>query len=138
MIQKGLITAKSRVIALYSTMSVDEAVKKMTKGHFQMVPVLEKESGRYLYSLSAQDLLNFIVATGSYERALPLPLSNVPIDRLILPCKADDDLDSMLDLLANQNYVPVVDNSGIFQGIITRKKVIYMLIEQNQSSQQEE
>ena len=137
MIPKELVTAKSRVISLYSTMSVEEAVKKMTKGHFQMVPVLEKDSGRYLYSLSAQDLLNFIVSTGSYERALPLPLSNVPIDRLILPCVLDTDIDSMVDLLANQNFVPLVDGSGIFQGIITRKKVIYMLVEQNQSNREE-
>lgn len=128
MIPKDLITPKSRVITLYSEMTIREAVDKLSKGRFQMVPVLEKDSGRYLYSLAASDLLKHIVALGSYEKAIGDPISSVPVERLIIPCKSDISMNALVDLLANQNYVPLVDEGGIFSGIITRKKVLYRLL----------
>ncbi|MCR5491346.1 MAG: CBS domain-containing protein [Bacilli bacterium] len=109
-------------------MTIEESIQKMNKGRFQMVPVLEKESGRYLYSLSASDMLNHIINVGSYEKALHDPIASIPVDRLIVPCTNDIGINGLIDLLANQNYVPLVDGGGIFQGIITRKKVLYRLM----------
>jgi predicted transcriptional regulator len=128
MIPKQLVTPKSRVTTLFSDMTIRQAIERMNKSRFQMVPVLEKDSGRYLYSLAASDILKHIVTAGSYEKSLDNPISRIPIDRLIIPATNDISMEMLVDLLANQNYVPIVDNGGIFGGIITRKNDLYHLI----------
>lgn len=38
--------------------------------------------------------------------------------------RANADMESLLDCAINQNFVPVIDDSGYFIGIITRKEII--------------
>ena len=43
------------------------------------------------------------------------------------PVFADSDMEDLLDKAMNQNFVPVVDDNGIFIGIVTRKDVLLYL-----------
>lgn len=38
--------------------------------------------------------------------------------------KISSTLESLMDLIENQNFVPVVDDNDIFIGIVTRKSVL--------------
>lgn len=38
--------------------------------------------------------------------------------------KDQNDLDTMLHLLVDRNYIPIVDNNRVFQGIVTRKSML--------------
>lgn len=127
MLAKELVTKKAKVEFLYSDILVSEALEKMEKKRYAMIPVLERVSNRYLYSLSEGDLLRFICQVGSLRRANKKPLSAVTIERLIVPVKEEDDVSALIDLSANQSYIPLIDNAGVFKGIVTRKSIIYYL-----------
>ena len=121
---KELATPKSKVLILYNDLSIGEAIKIMNKRKYQMIPVVERNSNRYLYSVSSRDILVKILNEKDLNAVLEEPLSSVAIDRLIIPCQADTDIGDLLDLIVNQNYVPLVDANGVLQGIVTRRALI--------------
>ena len=123
-----LATRKAKVEFLYSDILVKDAFDKLEKKRFAMIPVLERKSNRYLYSLSEGDILRFIVETGNLRKAGKKPLSRVSIDRLIVPVKEEDDVSALFDLAPNQSYIPLIDENGVFKGIVTRKSIIYHLL----------
>jgi CBS domain-containing protein len=48
--------------------------------------------------------------------------------RLHIAVRSTAELDELAELIVNQNFIPVVDDNGIFLGIVTRKAVIYYLL----------
>ena len=44
--------------------------------------------------------------------------------------RIDKDVNDLIDLIVNQNFVPVEDDKGVFIGIITRKSVMDYLIKE--------
>ena len=41
-------------------------------------------------------------------------------------------MEALIERISNQNFVPVVDDRGVFIGIITRKDVIYIFVYQEE------
>ena len=125
---KELIINKSKVVTLYSDMTIKEALDTVLKSNLSCIPVLERDSKRYLYSISAYGLLRK-VSEGDKEKVYGEPVSKVLVERLLVPCRIDTDARALVDLVVNQNFVPIVDEKGIFQGIVTRKAVINYLVD---------
>lgn len=119
-----LITAKSKVDFVYSDNTLDEVLTRFSKKRYSMVPVLERGSGRYIYSISSFDVLMHLLKNKDVEQAKKEPLSSVSIDRLIVACTKDGDIEEVVDLARNQNYVPIVDSKGQFLGIVTRASLL--------------
>ena len=93
-----------------------------------MIPVIERNSARYLYSVSSGDLLHHLVLNGDIKKVLDDPLSTVRIDRLTLSCNEDVEVTELFDLAVNQNYIPLVDGNGTFRGILTRRAILSYLM----------
>ena len=125
---KELATPLKRVQILYSDFTLDEAIKKMDKCHYSMIPVIERNSGRYLYSVSAGDILRRVVTDGDVAATLKVPLSSLRIDRLVPSCNEDVDVTELYEFAINQNYIPLVDSTGTFRGILTRRSLLTYLI----------
>ena len=121
---KDLATQKANIVRLTSDMSIEEALKIILKSNLSSVPVIEKDSNRYLYSLSSTALLKKIVAAKDDLSVYKEPISTVTLERFIVPCSLETNIESLIDLVVNQNFVPLVDSAGVFQGIVTRKAVI--------------
>ena len=127
---KNLLTPKTKVEYLYNDITVGEAIAKMKRRRYALIPVLERNSNRYLYSISSSDLLYKIMQIGDVKKAEALPLSEVEINRLVIPAPQVKDIESLGDLLSSQNFVPIVDEKGIFLGLVTRRSVFnYLLTE---------
>ena len=127
---KNLLTPKTKVEYLYNDITVGEAIAKMKRRRYALIPVLERNSNRYLYSISSGDLLYKITEIGDVKKAESLPLSEVEINRLVIPAPQVQDIESLGDLLSSQNFVPIVDEKGIFLGLVTRRSVFnYLLTE---------
>ncbi len=127
---KNLLTPKTKVEYLYNDITVGEAIAKMKRRRYALIPVLERNSNRYLYSISSGDLLYKITEIGDVKKAESLPLSEVEINRLVIPAAQVRDIESLGDLLSSQNFVPIVDEKGIFLGLVTRRSVFnYLLAE---------
>lgn len=121
---KDLATAKAKVVHLFNDMTIDEALKVLLKSNLASIPVLERDSNRYLYSLSAFAILKKVANGRGNPDIYKEPISSVSLERFIVPCTLDTEIDNLIDLVVSQNFVPLVDASGAFQGIVTRKAVI--------------
>ena len=124
-----LLTPKTQVACLSSNMNGRQALEKMRAHGYTALPLIS-EKGEYLGIISEGDLLWHIVKENEISLA---DLENVKIRDLVskkLPAvKVDADIAELVDHIANQNFVPVVDDRNVLMGIVTRRKVIEELIE---------
>jgi CBS domain-containing protein len=102
-----------------------EALDKLEACHYTAIPILD-DNGVYFGTLSEGDLLWKMKATPGldFETMHEIPVVSIK-KRMKIECvQIDADLDDMLTLAADQNFVPVVDNNRVFLGIIRRKDII--------------
>lgn len=115
---------KAEVSTLDGGDTLRMAVEKMSHHHYANIPVLGSE-GHYLYSISTGDILFYLKSNDMTLREMEnVPLSAVPIYRPMMALPATASRQDVSDALLNQNYVPIVDERGIFIGIITRKRAV--------------
>ena len=124
---KELATPLRRVTTLFNDITVKEAIATMEKCRYTMIPVVERNSIRYLYSLSTGDILRHVVHLGDLDKALKDPISAIQMQRLVLSCNEDTEIADLFDMAVNQNYVPLVDKAGVFKGILTRRSILNYL-----------
>ena len=127
-----LATPRNRVETLFSDMTIGEAIKVIEKKKFQMIPVIERDSKRYLYSVSAGDILRKVLKEKDLSKVLADPISSLSIERLIVACSKETEISELIYLVVNQNFVPLVDSAGVLQGIVTRRAIIDHLASQGE------
>ena len=123
------LTPKVDVAYVYSSDTIGEAIEKMLKYRFTTVPVLNELTGRYEGTLANDDLLRELYRNPSLTMAAAAdrPLNSVSRRRDYTAVRADADMEDLLKSAVTQNFVPVVDDTGAFIGIITRREVIRYL-----------
>lgn len=124
-----LLTPKKEIEFLYGDFSVRQALEKMDFHRFGTVPVIDRKTGTYLYSLSEGDFLWFWKEKGcTYEAFGKLPLSAIRPSRRIQSVGVDCEIEDVYPLVTKQNFVPVVDDQNVFIGIIRRQSVVNALL----------
>ena len=124
------LTPKNLMGYLTNEMTVRQAVEKIREQGFSMLPVIDRETGVYIRSVRANDLLDYIVSERlSFQELEEHPLAAVASSWEIKPISANADIASLFDVLVTQNYAPVVDSRGIFIGIVTRSAALPVLKE---------
>lgn len=119
---------KIKVEFLLENFSLRQAIEKMEYHRYSVVPVLSKD-GKYLYSLSEGDILYAMTKNKlKFEDLTKIHLESIKRDRDVKPVSINSSMDDLVKLIVDQNFVPVVDDRGIFIGIITRKAVINYLL----------
>ena len=58
------------------------------------------------------------------RRAESLPIADVPRHANYQPVRIDTNMEDLVDKALNQNFVPVVDDRGMFIGIVRRQAII--------------
>ena len=93
--------------------------------HYSAMPILNKK-GKYIGAITEGDLLWTIREKNelNYQASEKIPLKEIKLRRTYNPVKISSTLESLMDLIENQNFVPVVDDNDIFIGIVTRKSVL--------------
>ncbi|UQZ81027.1 CBS domain protein [Paenibacillus konkukensis] len=122
---KSFLYPKNEVSYITTSSNMKEALDKLEACHYSAIPILQ-DNGVYYGTLSEGDLLWKMKATPGLNFDTMHEISVVSINkRLKIECvKIGADLDDMLALAADQNFVPVVDDEGVFLGIIRRKDII--------------
>ena len=119
---------KIKVEFLLENFSLRQAIEKMEYHRYSVVPVLSKD-GKYLYSLSEGDILYPLTKNKlKFEDLTKIHLESIERDRDVKPVSINSSMDDLVKLIVDQNFVPVVDDRGVFIGIITRKAVINYLL----------
>lgn len=123
------LTPKSEVAYLYDTDSLEQALKKMESHRYSAIPIIARESGRYVGTLTEGDLLWNIRDNENLplQSAEKLSIMEIERNRDNEPVEADADMEDLINKAVNQNFVPVVDGDQCFIGIIKRKDIILYL-----------
>lgn len=118
---------KSQVAYINSNSTIRQALEKMEHHRYSAIPVLDEE-GKYFATLSEGDLLwLFKNEHLTLEKSEQIKIKDIKFEKDIKSIHINKEMDELVDLIVNQNFVPVVDDMNTFIGIITRKQVISYL-----------
>ena len=122
------LTPKSEVSYVREDDTLRQAVEKMEYHGYAAVPLLSVD-GRYIGTLTDGDVL-----WGLKELDFPrlhemedISVMEIRRSRDNKPVHINVDMEGLMDKVAVQNFVPVVDDDKVFIGIVTRRDVIHYL-----------
>ncbi|WP_438432980.1 CBS domain-containing protein [Gorillibacterium sp. sgz500922] len=121
----SFLLPKEQVAYLISSCTLLEAVHELERHQYTAIPILD-EAGTYIGTLSEGDLLWHMKHTPglSFDTMNGVPLAAVKKRFQLESVRIDANMEDMLSLAADQNFIPVVDAAGLFLGIIRRKDII--------------
>ena len=128
-----LLLPKNQVDYLFSDFTVRQALEKLQVHHYSMIPIIDRKSGKYERSLNEGDFLFYLTEHQlSFSELERLPLTEVPASRAIRAVGVNCQIKELYDIIVDQNFVPVIDDNGVFIGIVTRKAVMRTLLGESQ------
>lgn len=131
------LTPKNEVAHVREDESLRQVLEKMEHHGYSAVPLLSVD-GRYIGTLTDGDVLWCIKELGFPNLKVLENYSVMEIKRARdnKPVHICETMEGLLEKVAVQNFVPVVDDGRIFIGIVTRGDVINYLARKRQEIQQ--
>lgn len=119
------LTPKSQVVYLYSDFTLRQAMEKMEYHRYTSVPVINR-AGEYVDILTEGDVLWSLKNICNFDLRLAeqTPISEVERHSMKEPIGVGSDIEDLMSLAINQNFVPVIDDTNVFIGIVTRKDIL--------------
>jgi CBS-domain-containing membrane protein len=119
------LTPKSDVVCENLNSTMRQAIERMEFHGYTAIPVID-DRGRYIGTLTEGDLLWKLKSTPdlNFKNSNKVKLTDVPRRMINKPVSINADIENLISLAVNQNFVPVVDDDGIFIGIIKRSDII--------------
>ena len=119
------LTPKEEIAYVYDDFTLRQVLEKMERYRFAAVPVIRRD-GQYVGTLTEGDILWEIKrrSSFSFRDSEVIPIMAVPRRLDNIPVNISTDVREVVEKSLNQNFVPVVDDRGVFIGIITRKNII--------------
>ncbi len=116
---------KSEVVYLKPNATIRQALEKMEHHRYSAIPLIDDE-GKYVGILTEGDLLWTIKNTPEldFQNANKFYLDMIEKRFFYQPVSVNADTKELLKLSVTQNFVPVVDDTGVFIGIVKRQVVI--------------
>lgn len=121
------LTPKAEVEYIDIESTVRQGLEKMKYHGYAAIPVIDEE-GHYKGTVTEGDFLWALYNNNSpdLKRLEKTELKTI-VRRDYQPVKASASIDEILSRAYYQNFVPVVDDRGVFIGIIKRKDIIKYL-----------
>jgi CBS domain-containing protein len=116
---------KDEVVYFSPRSTMRQALERMEYHRYSSVPLVD-QSGRYVGTITEGDLLWKMKNTPglSFENTHQVRLDEVEQHVQNQAVRIDADMSDLINLSMEQNFVPVVDDKGIFIGIVRRKEII--------------
>ncbi len=121
----ALLTPKDKTFYLDSKSTIRQALEKFDRYKFTVVPLIDKE-GHYMATLSEGDILRYIKNNSHFDVELAESQCVDCIEKY-RPYKALDiscPIQEVIKLSFEQNFIPIIDDRGMYIGIIKRKGII--------------
>ena len=124
------LVPKKDVVYLSFNATMRQALEKMERHRYTAIPLIDGE-GRYMGTITEGDLLWKMKNTPGldFTGAEKVRLTEVPRRVQNAPVRIDAEMEDLIPLAVGQNFVPVVDDEGIFIGIVRRRELIEYLAE---------
>lgn len=125
------LTPKEDVAYIQESDTLRQAMEKMEHRGYTAIPLLT-EDGKYVGTVTEGDILWQLKRQGfpSLDTLEHSSVSEVKRRREVRAVSVSASMESLLERVLEQNYVPVIDDNQIFIGIVTRRDVIRHLQEQ--------
>ncbi len=126
------LVPKTDVVYVQDEDTALEAMEVMEKYRYSSVPVIGRD-GSYVGSLTEGDLLWWLKEQGALDTGTNWQSTKIrTLHRLRdnEPVNINCDMEELLGTAMRQNFIPVVDDTQTFIGIVTRKSIISYCIEQ--------
>jgi CBS domain-containing protein len=116
---------KSETLYLTEQMTLRQAMEKMQYHGYGAVPVLN-EAGKYVGTITAADMLWFLKDSHSVNMTLTekVLVRDVPRRRDNEPVSVSADIRDMLKMAMEENFIPIVDDLGVFIGMVRRREIM--------------
>ena len=119
------LVPKSEVMYLFEDYSLRQALEKMEYHKYSAVPMITR-GGNYVGTLTEGDILWELKRRdlSSLHEAEDICIKSIKRKRDNQPVNVNCNIEDLVMTSMNQNFVPVIDDNGIFIGIVTRKSII--------------
>ena len=125
------LTPKQEVAYLYSDCTLRQALEKMEYHRYACIPIIDHD-GTYVGTITEGDLLWDI------KSRLPADTDDFDIVPISKVARRSDykavcvttTIEELMEAALNENFVPVVDDRGVFIGIVTRKRIMQHCFDQ--------
>ncbi len=115
---------KSETYYLYESFTLRQAVEKMQHHKLTALPILDN-NGRYLGTITAADLLWYFKDMDlDMKRSAKIPLMDVPRLHDNRPVSVSARVGDLISAAMEQNFIPVIDDLGVFIGIVRRREIL--------------
>jgi CBS domain-containing protein len=119
------LTPKSEIVYETINATMRQALEKMEHHRYTAIPLIDKK-GKYVGAITEGDLLWKIKNTDdlTIDGTSKIPIEDVQRHTQSQTVSISANMEDLVLLARNQNFVPVVDDQGIFIGIIKRSDII--------------
>lgn len=116
---------KAEVSYLYEDYSMRQGLEKLERSGYTAIPVINRQ-GEYVGTITEGDFLWSLkhIFSLDLKQAEEVPLANIKRRVRFEPISVNSNMEDLVSKAMNQNFVPVIDDKGIFIGIVTRKDII--------------
>jgi len=124
----SVFTPKKLTSYLNENITVRQAIEIFDVHKYSVVPLVD-DLGHYVGTISEGDLLRYLKneLNFDYRAAEKVSINKIEKYRPYRELKADSLLPEFFSLSLEQNFVPVIDDNGIYIGIIKRREIIKYL-----------
>ena len=126
---------KQEVCVLHKNYTLRQGIEKLRQYGFAAVPVID-EDGRYCGTITEGDILRQVLAHEDKSEWEQIPLRDAIRMDVKKPVNVTADMSELLSVAMTQNFVPVVDDRGMFIGIVTRQDIMRYFARQYQALEQ--
>ena len=126
---------KQDVAYIFDHFTMRQAMEKMEYHRYTAIPILN-QSGEYVGTLTEGDLLWKLKNTPGFDfhKTKDVLLKEIPLQRNVKPIGVQTEMDEIVNLAVDQNFIPVVDDASKFIGIIRRRELIEYMYRKMQQS----
>jgi CBS domain-containing protein len=120
------LTPKEEVVCLTPNCTMRQALENMEVHRYTAIPIID-EQGVYVGTITEGDLLWKLKNTPdlNFQNSAKILLKEIPRRMHNQPVSINANIEDLIFLAVNQNFVPVIDDQKIFIGIIKRSDIIH-------------
>ena len=130
------LSPKQDLMYVYDDFTLRQTLEKWENNRYASIPVLNRK-GEYVGTLTEGDILWGLKKTHGLdlEAAEDGPISSFAHKRDYKAVTVSTSMDQLIEAAMNQNFVPVVDDRGMFIGIVRRQAIIRYCYDKARSEQ---
>jgi CBS domain-containing protein len=116
---------KNETIYLFSNLTMRQALEKMEYHRYSAVPIIDQQ-GKYQGTVTEGDLLWKIKNTPGldFKGTEKVPLKDVPLRMNNKPVSIHAQIEDLISLAIDQNFIPIIDDQGVYVGIVRRREIM--------------